>query len=406
MSESKITVDRLWNPMFISLFISSIIINFSAQMSNSLLSLYAKHNGAPADQVGSLMSLFALTALIMRFIAGPAMNAYDRKRLLQLAMSFFGLSYLGYSVSPLLAQTTGINIITIMKIFRLIQGMGNAFGNACLMALVSDCIPKDQFSSGMAVFALAQAMSQAIGPTVGETLKGLVGYNMTYLITGIMMFVAIIMVNFIVKIINTGTGKMVITLNNMIAREALVPAVITFFIAIGFTSINSFLLVYAEERGIQHASLYFPVYAVVLMATRPIVGKLTDKYGFVRIAVPSLIITALSLFLIGQCSSLVALLAVAALNSFGYGAVQPSLQSLVMKSVPSQRRGSASSTNYIAMDSATLIGPMVCGYVAKAAGYTPLMWTVVSIPVLFAVACVIIFRKRIKDIEENFVRNN
>ena len=66
--------EKLWNSMFISVFISAIFFNLSAQMSNSLLSLYAKSTGAPADQIGVLMSMFALTALIFRFIAGPAMK--------------------------------------------------------------------------------------------------------------------------------------------------------------------------------------------------------------------------------------------------------------------------------------------------------------------------------------------
>ena len=135
------TPDKLWNAMFISVFISSALFNLSGQMSNSMLSLYAKSTGAPADQIGQLMSMFALTALIFRFIAGPAMNAYDRKKLLQLAMCLFGSAYLGFSFSPKISEMTGINVITIMKFFRLLQGIGNAFGNACMLTIVSDCIP-------------------------------------------------------------------------------------------------------------------------------------------------------------------------------------------------------------------------------------------------------------------------
>ncbi|MBE6104707.1 MAG: MFS transporter, partial [Erysipelotrichaceae bacterium] len=118
--------EKVWNSMFIGVFVSSALFNLSGMISDSLLSLFAKSTGAPADQIGSLISLFALTALIFRFIAGPAMNAYNRKRLLQMAMLLFGTAYLGFSFSPRLAETTGINVITIMKGFRLLQGIGNA----------------------------------------------------------------------------------------------------------------------------------------------------------------------------------------------------------------------------------------------------------------------------------------
>ena len=397
--------DKLWNPMFISVFICSIAFNMSAQMSNSMLSLYAKSTGAPADQIGTLMSMFALTALIFRFIAGPAMNAYNRKNLLQMAMALFGTAYLGFSLSPKLAEVTGINVITVMKAFRLLQGIGNAFGNACLLTIVADCMPKESFSSGMGIFALAQSVAQAIGPTVGKRLSSSFGYNITYVMTSAMMFMSILLVAFIVRVPNRGTGKMVINLNNMIAREALIPALIVFLVSFGFTSINAFFLVYAEERGIEGATWYFTVNALALMLTKPLVGKLNDKYGFVKIAIPACRLTGVSLILIGISTELWHLLAVAVINSFGYGAVQPALQSMCMKSVPVTRRGSASSTNYIALDSATLLGPAVCGYVAKALGYVPAMWFVMAIPVFAAIVCVLLARNRLNQIENDFSQN-
>ena len=408
MSENKEfkTPDKLWNPMFISLFIASGLMNLSTQMSNSLLSLYAKNIGTPADQIGTLMSMFAMTALIIRFVAGPAMTAYDRKKLLQLAMFFFGTAYFGFGISPKVSEITGLPLISVLKIFRLIQGMGNAFGNACLMTVISECIPKAQFSSGMGIYALAQTISQAIGPTIGTTLRDTIGYNSTYLVTGTLMYATIVLVGIIVKVPNSGTGIFELKFDNMIAREATVPAIITFLLATGFTSINSFLLVYAEERGIQRASLYFTVYALTLLRTRPVIGKLTDKYGFVKVAIPALIMQGISFYMIGQSSSLIALLISAAVCSCGYGAVQPAVQSLCMKSVTPQRRGSASSTNYIAMDAATLVGPAVCGRVAKAFGYTPLMWIVMIIPIALGLIYIIVSRKRIEQIETEFASNN
>jgi MFS family permease len=94
-------------------------------------------------------------------------------------------------------------------------------------------------------------------------------------------------------------------------------------------------------------------------------------------------------------------LVAAAGNAFGFGAVQPALQSLVMKSVPPERRGSASSTNYIGMDSATLVGPIVAGVVAQAFGY-PAMWLVMILPSIIGVVFVIAFRNNINRLESDF----
>ncbi|MDO4378035.1 MAG: MFS transporter [Erysipelotrichia bacterium] len=392
--------------MFISVFIASLFFSFSAQMSNSLLSLYAKSTGATADRIGSLMSMFAITALIFRFIAGPAMNAYNRKKLLQMAMCFFATAYLGFSFSPQIASVTGIDVITVMKMFRLLQGIGNAFGNSCLLTIVSDCLPKDKFASGMGIYACANTIAQAVGPTLGVKLRDVFGYSNTYIITCCSMLFSMVLVGLVVKIPYREKGKFSLNLKNIVAQEAIVPAIITFFIGLGFTSINSFFLVYAEERGIVNASLYFTVYAISMLLTRPLIGKLSDKFGFVKIAIPSILCTALSLVLIGQATHLWQLLVIAVINAAGYGAAQPALQSLCMKSVPAERRGSASSTNYIAQDSSTIIGPTVCGYVASVAGYTPLMWQVMAVPIVLGAVCTFAFRQRIYEIESNFEKRS
>ena len=391
----------IWNPMFLSIFFANMVLNLGQQTSNSLLSLYADSLGAPSDQIGQLMSMFAITALIFRFVAGPAMNAFNRKRLVGMAMSFMAVAYLGFSFAPKISPVIGVETITILKCFRLIQGVGNAFGNACCLTIVADTLPKEKFTTGMGYYSVAQVVSQAIGPTVGVFLRDMIGYNKTYIVIFCVMCVAI----FASTRVKLAPRKLVpfnLKLNNMVAKEALIPATITFLVAMGFTSINAFLLVYAEKRGIVGGSLFFTVYAVTLIATRPIIGRLTDRFGFVKVAIPSVFMTACSLAMIGFSANTFMLLLAAFINAFGYGAVQPMLQSLCMKSVPNERRGSASGTNYIGMDSATIIGPYVCGVVAKVFGYTPIMWMVMTIPIFAGMIATFVLRKPIGRIEQNF----
>lgn len=393
--------DKLWNPMFLSIFCVNLFFQMGQQMSNSLLSLYAKSTGAPADQIGQLMSMFAVTALIFRFVSGPAMNSFSRKKLVALSTLIMTTAYLGFSFSPKIAEALGMEVVSVMKLFRLFQGIGNAFGNGCCLTIVADTLPKDQFTTGMGYYACAQVIAQSIGPTVGVFLRDLVGYNAVYIIFACIMTVAF----FATHIIKPAPQKRLpfrLKLDNIIAKECLVPAFTNFLVGMGFTSINAFMLVYAEERGISGGSLFFTVYALTLLATRPAVGKLTDKHGFVKVALPGLMMTAISLVLIGISRNLFMLLMAAFVNAFGYGAVQPMLQSLCMKAVPQERRGSSSSTNYIFYDSATIIGPTVCGIVADTMGYTPVMWAVMAIPVVCAVVFAFACRKRITQIETDF----
>jgi MFS family permease len=392
----------IWNPMFLSIFFVNMALNLGQQMSNSLLSLYAKSMGSPADQIGQLMSMFAVTALIFRFISGPAMNSFNKKRLVALAMTCMATAYLGFSLSPVIAGTLGMETITVMKYFRMIQGVGNAFGNSCCLTIVADVLPKDKFTTGMGYYACAQVISQSIGPTVGIMLRDTFGYNKVYMIFAALMLTAMVASQLIKTAPHQGGVPFKLRFDNMIAKEAIVPATVTLMVAMGYTTINAFLLVYAEERGISGGSLFFTVYALTMLMTRPTVGKLTDKYGFVKVCIPSILATATSLVMIGYAPNTLFLLLAAFVNAFGYGAVQPMLQSLCIKSVSPQRRGSAASTNFIFLDAATIIGPSVCGWVADMMGYTPAMWTVMTVPVLLAVIFIFLFRGRIGKIEADF----
>lgn len=392
---------RIWNPMFISIFLANAGLQMGQQMSNSLLSLYAKSMDAPADQIGQLMSMFAVTALIFRFISGPAMNSFNRKKLVAMGMGFMAVAYVGFSSAPSLAGIIGVDAITILKCFRLFQGIGNAFGSACCLTIVADTLPKDQFTTGMGYYGLAQVIAQAIGPTVGVFLRDCFGYNVTYLIFFCIMCLGIFAATR-VKLAPRTYLPFSLKPSNMIAKEALVPSIVTLLVAMGFTSINSFLLVYAEERGITGGSLFFTVYAITMLVTRPAVGKLTDRFGFVKVAVPSIFMTACSLLMIGASTNLFMLLLAAFINAFGYGAVQPMLQALAMKSVPTERRGSASSTNSICMDIATIIGPTACGWVASIFGYTQIMWAVMTVPIFIGIFFVLLSQKSIGRIEAAF----
>jgi MFS family permease len=386
----------IWNKLFLSVFFANMIFGLGQMMSNSMLSVYADSLGTPDSQIGMLMGMFALTALIFRFVAGPALDSFNRKYLLLFSTIIMSISYIGFSFS----KTIGF-----LMLFRLLQGVGNAFGNVCCFAIVADALPRKHFSKGIGYYSIAQVVSQAIGPAIGLFLVSKFGYSNTYILNACVMFLATL-TTALMHLPQRMYKKFSMKYENIIAKEALVPTAITFFVAMGFTTINALLIVAASKEGVvEGIGLFFTVYALTMLITRPVIGQLTDKFGFVKVSIPSILMTALSFVIISQAHTLNMFLFAAFINAFGYGAVQPALQSLVMKSVTADRRGSATSTNYIGMDLATLIGPTFAGIVAEIFGYS-MMWVVMIIPLLIGVTVALLFRKKINHIEELFEFNS
>lgn len=378
--------------MFLSIFFANIVSSLGMTMSNSMLSVYADSLGTPASQIGPLMGMFAITALVFRFVAGPAIDSFSRKYLLMGSMVITAAAFLGYSLSK---------SISSLMMFRLLQGVGTSFGNACTLAMVADTLPRGKFSTGMGYYSLAHVVSMSIGPTFGLMMSSNFGYSTAYIINACVMLIAVASASRI-KTPPRPPKKFRMIPRNIIAVEALAPTAITFCVAIGFTTINALLIVSAKKQGVTDGiGLFFTINALSMLITRPAIGKLTDRYGFIRVGIPSILMTAVSFIIISQANVLWMFLVAAFVNSFGYGAIQPAMNSLVMKSVPPERRGSASSTNLIGMDSATIIGPSIAGFIAQAFGYST-MWIIMAVPLLAGILIMLRFRKRIVEIENNF----
>ncbi|SEP40963.1 MFS transporter [Propionispora vibrioides] len=384
---------KIWNFMFISIFFANMVMNLAQYMSNALLAIYADSLGASASAIGVLMSTFAVSALLFKVVSAPAMDTYNRKYLVAGAMVTMTAAFLGYSLSQ---------SVPSLIAFRILQGCGQAFGNVCCLAMVAETLPKSKYGAGIGYYSLAQVVAQASGPTVGLWLVSQIGYHLTFAFNaGVMLLAAFLA--FKIKIRYKRTKKLKITLNNILAKEAFLPATVLVFIIMAFCVVNSFLVVFANEQGVgSDISLYFTVSAITMIFTRPIVGKLTDRFGFVRVFTPALFCDVISFFIISVSHTLSSFLLAAFLASFGFGACQPAIQALAMKCVPNERRGAGSSTNFVGMDIGNLLGPTFAGLVAQTFGYR-IMWRVMVVPLLIAIVVVIIFKRKIACIEASFL---
>lgn len=372
---------KIWNPLFINVVIVNIAMNFGQFMMNTLISKFANYLGATSTVVGMIASMFTITALLVKPISGPAIDTFSKKKILCGAILVIMVAFITYGS----AHSVGTIVVA-----RLIHGCGMGFTASTCLALASDALPKDKLTQGIGYFSLGQAIVSAVGPTIGLSLVKVLGYNMTFFVGAAMMGAAAILAATMKVPPQTGEKKkLVISLSNMFAKEAIIPAVFLFFLAMSYGTISSFLVLYAqEERGVEQIGLFFTVNALCLLVTRPVIGKLADKFGIHKVLLPAFCMFALSLFMISISDSLPMFLMTAVINACGYGAAQPTIQALCMKCVTPERRGVGGSTNYIGTDLGYLIGPTLSGMLVSNFGYSA-MYRFMILPIL--AACVVFF---------------
>lgn len=372
---------KIWNATFTSLFLANIFMYLGHQMCNTLVAKYADYIGASTLIIGLVSSSYAITALIFKLISAPAIDAFNRKYILFFAMCVMGLSLAGYSIS---------RTIPVLMGSRLLQGVGQAFTATCCLTMASDSLPSDKMAQGIGYFSLAQASCQAIGPTIGLKLVEVVGYHATFAIGAAIIFIGAFCV-LQIKVSYKSNNKFRFSIRNVIAKEAVIPAVVMFFLTLAFCNINSFLVLYADELGIENIGYFFTVYALALFL-RPLTGKLVDKYGNMCVLIPAMILFAIAFFIISIARSLPVFLIAAFISAIGYGSCLPTVQALSMRLVPKERRGAGSCTAYIGQDLANFAGPTIAGALIGVFGYSS-MWRLMILPIFGAVLTVIFFHR-------------
>ena len=186
--------------------------------------LYAKELGAAETIIGVIASAFTITSILLKIFSAPAIDTFNRKYLLSGAMCVMGAAYLGFAVSHTVPAIFG---------FRLLQGCGQAFTTSCCLALATDALPQDRLGQGIGIFTLAQAVCQAIGPTIGKYLQSIWGFQVTFFTAAVFMLTGAVCATQIrTKFVRT--KKFRISLDSMIAKEVRVPAVTQFFLAFAY----------------------------------------------------------------------------------------------------------------------------------------------------------------------------
>lgn len=386
MVEERLRPDRetIWSVPFAVLMAVNFFQSMAAFMANATLPVLADSMGATAATVGMVVSAFTLSALLVRPFAGPAFDSFSRKRLLLASQVVICTSMFLYGL---------VDSIEALVAIRLLHGIGIGCSGPLAMSLVSEYLPASKFASGISIYALAQSFAQVIGPATGLYLVEAVGFSAAYFLASALLLVAMAGV-FALREPFRERLPYQLKLSRMFAREAVGKAIALALIASSFSCMASYVVLYGYGLGVESMGLFFTVYALCLVVTRPVLGGLADRVGAPRVIVLGTVCFALSYVALSQARDLGGFLIAAVVGSAGFGCCAPLLQSMGLASVGVDRRGAASNTTFTGLDLGMLAGPIIGGAVAEAlapavGGITPaygFMWLVMIVPALGTLA--------------------
>jgi MFS family permease len=363
------TKPKLWTKDFINIFLSNFFLFLTFYILLVTLPIYALQEfNSNASQAGLMTTVFLLSAILSRPLAGQWLErGSNNKKVLLTALIIFAAASLLYFF-----PTT----VTGFLIIRLLHGVGFGMATTAVGAIVADLIPSSRRGEGMGYFVMSTNLAMVLGPFVGLTAIQQWGAK-TMFILSVIVAVGALITGLTVKLSKFEEAKKVIvpafSLKNFIEPSAVSIAIVGGFLAIVYSALLSFVSVYANEINVSEVSnLFFVVYAVILLMSRPFTGKWLDQYGPNVIVFPSIILFAMGMFVLSQSEGAITFLVSAGMIGLGWGTLFPTFQTIAIQNAAPRKRGLATATFLSIYDTGIALGSFLVGLIAAKMDFSSL----------------------------------
>lgn len=361
---------RLWTKSFIGLTLSMFFLCFGFYLLLPTLPLYIKDLGISESQLGFIIGGFTLSAVVVRPVIGGLLDRFGRRFFILAGLILFAIAMFLYN------WASGILLLFLL---RILHGGGWAISTTSIGTSITDVIPAGRRSEGMGWYGMSMSVSMAIGPIIGVWMVQ--GYTFRHLfVLASCLSVAAILIALVTKVPDIrGDYKQ----KTVFFDKSVFPiSSAIFFLALTYGGITTFLPLFAGTIQV-NAGTFFLVYAVALTLTRPVAGKLADRYNEGTIIIPSMILMIVALLVLSFSAGLPGIVVSAVLYGIGFGSAQPALQAATLNLVSSDKKGVANASFFTAMDLGIGLGSILLGVISQLFGY-PFLFAACAVSGLIA----------------------
>lgn len=374
--------NRLWSPAFINYGISSGILYMTQYVLVAALPIVITSELSGSDlDAGLAMTYFQIGTIVCRLFAGRMIDGFNKRVILLLSTALF------FIIMGLFNFTTSLEAIFVL---RGLHGVIFALGTTVMAALAVLVLPPNRKGEGINMFAIFSNVAMVLGPAIGLYALSSYGSIALYLFLTIMTGLALVLSNSIPLSKELATPKPSTHkgwhISQFIEKRSLPWALMGLFIGFTYSGVLVFIPIELNSMGAGiWGSAFFAIFALMIIISRPLVGKVYARYGSKFIIYPGLGLFILGLFGLGLATTPMAIILTAPLLGLGYGAAQPAFQALAIQSAPIERAGVSTATYFLALDISVGAGSVILALLASAVGYQYLyMFTAVIMIVALA----------------------
>ena len=387
--------NRLWSPAFTNYGISSGILYMTQYVLVAALPIVITSELSGSDlDAGLAMTYFQIGTILCRIFAGRLIDGFNKRIVLLISTALF------FIIMGLFNFTTSLEAVFVL---RGLHGVVFALGTTVMATLAVLVLPPNRKGEGVNMFAIFSNIAMVLGPAIGLYALSSYGSMALYIFLTVMTGLAMVLSNIIPLSKELALPKQSKYkgwhISQFIENKSLPWALMGLFIGFTYSGVLVFIPIELNSMGAGiWGSAFFAIFALMIIISRPIVGKVYARYGSKIIIYTGLGLFILGLFALGLAITPLAILFTAPLLGLGYGAAQPAFQALAIQSAPIERAGVSTATYFLALDISVGAGSVILAVLASAWGYQYLyMFT--ALVMVIALALYHIWVKRYTPLE-------
>lgn len=347
---------------------------FSSTMAkNPALPLFIRSMGVPVSTVGFIAAASTLVGIIVSLPAGILSDIIGRRRVILIAAIVFATAPFLY-----LLVSSPWQLVVV----RIYHGLATAILGPVALAMVADTFEEGR-GERMGWYSSATMVGRFLAPFVGGILIFGEDFRWVYLADG---FAGVLALLAAIRLPHTNSAS--VSMWEALKRERgrygqeitfafrhlgiLATSAIEAVQYFAFGCLETFLPIYLNEKLGYPAwkiGLLFTAQILAATFTKPIMGRLSDRYGRIPLIVSGLALGGITTGTMLLSSSYLVILVLIAIFGLGLATVTASTSALVADLARSQSRGSTLGILSSIMDIGHSSGPIVTGVLIGAYSY-------------------------------------
>ncbi|MBS3966218.1 MAG: MFS transporter [Truepera sp.] len=373
-------MERLWTKSFILLTVGTLFLFTAFYMLLPTLPLYIRQLGGTEAQIGLVIGAFMLSAVIFRPLVGVLLDRFGRRLFIAWGLFLFAVAMYLYGWAG--------GVIALLWL-RILHGMAWAIATTAILTAITDIIPPPRRGEGIGWFSASITLAMAIGPVLGLWVTQNLPGQLFLFATGLCAVALLLTLGAKLPFQPPAGAREIVLLE----KSALPVAAAALLLFIAYGGVIAFVALFADSIRVNPAA-FFLTFAAALALSRPLAGKLSDRYGEVSVIVPAVVIKILALLTLSFSTGLFGVLVAAVLYGIGFGSAQPALHAAIIRLARPDRRGAANASFGSAADLGIGLGAIMLGWVSEHTSYQ-VLFTVSAVPVALSLIIFALFTKRL-----------